>query len=353
MEGILGDELEEPGMAVRVGINGFGRTGRALFRAARQRDLGLEIVAVNDLATPAGLARLLARDSVYGRIGEAVSAEGTEMVVGDDRITMLAEPELKSLPWAQLEVDVVVECTGRFTPRDQAARHLDAGAPRVVVSAPSKGADATFVMGVNDHIFDPERHLVVSNASCTTNCLVPMVKVLDDAFGVERGYMTTVHAYTGDQRLVDSVHKDPRRARAAAINIVPTSTGAARSTGEVLPHLASRLDGMALRVPVADGSITDLVATVRENPSADEVREVFRRAASEGPLVGRVEYADDGLVSSDVVGDAASCVFDAELTMAAEHVVKVLAWYDNEWGYANRLAELTAKVGAASRVERR
>ena len=304
-------------MAVRVGINGFGRTGRALLRAARRRDLGLEVVAVNDLAPPAALARLLARDSVFGRYGEPVSVEDGEMVVGGDRVRMVAEPELGALPWRDLDVDVVVECTGRFTARDRAARHLAAGRARVVVSAPSKGADATFVMGVNDGTFDPERHLVVSNASCTTNCLVPMAKVLDDAFGIERGYMTTVHAYTGDQRLVDAVHKDPRRARAAAVNIVPTTTGAARATGEVLTHLAGRLDGISLRVPVPDGSMTDLVATVRERPGPDEVREAFRRAAAEGPLAGRLEYAEDGLVSSDVVGDPASCIFDAELTMAS------------------------------------
>lgn len=338
---------------MRVGINGFGRTGRALLRAIRERDLGLEVVAVNDLASPAALARLLARDSVYGRYGDAVAVEGSEMIVGDERISMLAEPEVSQLPWRDLAIDVVVECTGRFTDREKAAKHLDAGAPRVVVSAPSKGADATFVMGVNDDTFDPERHIVVSNASCTTNCLVPMVKVLDDAFGVERGYMTTVHAYTGDQRLVDSVHKDPRRARAAAVNIVPTSTGAARSTGEVLPHLAGRLDGMALRVPVPDGSMTDLVVIVREAPDADAVRDAFRRAALAGPLVGRLEYAQEALVSSDIVGDPASCIFDAELTMAADHMVKVLGWYDNEWGYANRLAELTAKVGASSGIDRR
>jgi len=346
------DHEKERVMAVRVGINGFGRTGRALLRATRVRDLGLDVVALNDLAPPAALARLLARDSVYGRYGESVAAEGNEMAIGADRIVMLAEAQVEALPWHELGVDVVVECTGHFTAREQAARHLEAGAPRVVVSAPSKGADATFVMGVNDGTFDPERHIVVSNASCTTNCLVPMVKVIDDAFGVERGYMTTVHAYTGDQRLVDSVHKDPRRARAAAVNIVPTSTGAARSTGEVLPHLAGRLDGMALRVPVPDGSMTDLVVTVREAPDADEVRDAFRQAASAGPLVGRLEYAEEPLVSSDIVGDPASCVFDAELTMAADHVVKVLGWYDNEWGYANRLAELTAKVGEASRNDR-
>lgn len=335
-------------MAVRIGINGFGRTGRALLRAARRGDLDLEVVAINDLAAPQALARLLARDSVYGRYREPVAVEGTDMVIGQDRITMLAEPDLKALPWRELGVEVVVESTGRFTARQQAAGHLDAGAPRVVVSAPSKGADATFVMGVNDDTFDPERHVVVSNASCTTNCLVPMVKVLDEAFGVAHGFMTTVHAYTGDQCLVDAVHKDARRARAAAVNIVPTTTGAARATGEVLPHLAGRLDGIALRVPVPDGSMTDLVATVEGSPSADEVKTAFRRAAAEGPLAGRLEYAEEALVSSDIVGDPASCVFDADLTMAAGNVVKVLGWYDNEWGYANRLAELAAKVGAAS-----
>jgi len=269
------------------------------------------------------------------------------MLVGDNRVKMLAEPEVKALPWKALDVDVVIESTGRFTAREKAAAHLDAGAPRVIVSAPSKGADATFVMGVNDASFDPERHVVVSNASCTTNCLVPMVKVLDDAFGLERGFMTTVHAYTGDQHLVDGVHKDARRARAGAINIIPTTTGAARATAEVLPHLAGRLDGIALRVPVPDGSMTDLVATLRDEPSADDVRRVFLEAASTGPLVGRLEYGEDALVSSDIVGNPASCVFDAELTMAAGNVVKILGWYDNEWGYANRLAELAAKVGRA------
>jgi len=335
-------------MAVRIGVNGFGRTGRAFLRVALERELGIEIVAVNDLAAPSALASLLARDSVFGRYRDRVSVEGDEMLVGRHRITMLSEPDLKALPWADLAVDVVVESTGRFTARDQAVAHLDAGAPRVVVSAPSKGADATFVMGVNDSTFDPERHVVVSNASCTTNCLVPMLKVLDDAFGVEHGFMTTVHAYTGDQRLVDGLHKDPRRARAAAINIVPTTTGAARSVGEVLPHLAGRLDGIALRVPVPDGSATDLVATVRSAPNADEVRRAFRQAASTPPLAGRLEYAEEGLVSTDIIGDPASCVFDAGLTMAEGNLVKVLGWYDNEWGYANRLAELAAKVGQAA-----
>jgi glyceraldehyde 3-phosphate dehydrogenase len=337
-------------MAVRMGINGFGRTGRALLRAACRDELDIEVVAVNDLGAPEALAGLLKRDSVYGRFGPAVRVEGDELVVAERRIRMLAEAEVKSLPWADLEVDVVAECTGRFTARELAAGHLDAGAPRVVVSAPSKGADATFVMGVNDQTFDPKRHVVVSNASCTTNCLVPMVKILDDAFGVELGFMTTVHAYTGDQRLVDSLHKDSRRARAAGVNIVPTTTGAARATGEVLPHLAGRLDGIAMRVPVPDGSMTDLVATLRERPSAGDVREVFEAAATSGPLVGRLEYSDEPLVSTDVIGNSASCVFDADLAMVAGHVVKVLGWYDNEWGYANRLAELAVKVATPTKA---
>jgi glyceraldehyde 3-phosphate dehydrogenase (phosphorylating) len=337
-------------VTVRVGINGFGRTGRAFFRASRRPELGLEVVAVNDLAEPQAMARLLRRDSVFGRFGERVEVDGDLMMVGYDFVRMLAQPDLKALPWGEAGVDVVIEATGRYTARDLAAGHLDAGAARVVVSAPSKGADATFVMGVNDDRFDPERHVVVSNASCTTNCLVPMIKVLDDAFGVEQGFMTTVHAYTGDQRLVDALHRDERRSRAAAINIIPTTTGAARATGEVLPHLAGRLDGISLRVPVPDGSMTDLVATVRATPSAQEVRDAFQRAASSGPLVGRLEYAEEALVSSDIVGDPASCVFDAALTMTDGHAVKVLGWYDNEWGYANRLAELASKVGAITKV---
>jgi glyceraldehyde 3-phosphate dehydrogenase len=336
-------------MAIRIGINGFGRTGRALLRAAARPELEIEVVAVNDLAPPDALARLLQRDSVYGRYGLPVTMDGTIMQVGASRVSMLAEPEVKALPWKELGVDVAVECTGHFTARDKAAAHLDAGASRVVVSAPSKGADATFVMGVNDDTFDPTRHFVVSNASCTTNCLVPMVKVLDDAYGIEQGFMTTVHAYTGDQQLVDSVHKDPRRARAAAVNIVPTTTGAARATGEVLPHLAGRLDGIALRVPVPDGSMTDFVATLRAEPGTDDVLRAFRQAATSGSLVGRLEYSEDDLVSTDILGNAASCVFDSGLTMAKGHVVKVLGWYDNEWGYANRLAELTAMVGCAPR----
>ena len=335
-------------MGIRVGVNGFGRMGRCLLRIAARSDLGLEVVAVNDLGGPAALARLFERDSVFGRYDGHVSVVGDTLVIDGLRVKALSEPEVKALPWAELEVDVVVEATGRFTTRAKAAGHLDAGAPRVVVSAPCDGADATFVMGVNDDTFDPGSHLVVSNASCTTNCLAPMAKVLDDAFGIERGFMTTVHAYTGDQRLVDSLHKDPRRARAAAVNIVPTTTGAARATGLVLPQLAGKLDGIALRVPVVDGSVTDLVAEIGCATSVQEVQGVFEAASVEGPLAGRVEYSDEGLVSTDVIGSGASCVFDAPMTMVSGSVVKVLGWYDNEWGYARRLAELAAMVGAAA-----
>jgi glyceraldehyde 3-phosphate dehydrogenase len=336
-------------MAIRLAINGFGRTGRALFRATQRHELGLEVVAINDLGAPEALARLLARDSVYGRLDRTVAIDGNVMVVGGRRILLPAEHEIKALPWGKLGVDVVVEATGRFTARDAAAGHLDAGAPRVVVSAPSKGADATFVMGVNDDTFDPARHVVVSNASCTTNCLAVLAKVIDDAFGLEEGFMTTVHAYTGDQQLVDGLHKDPRRARAAALNIVPTTTGAARATGLVLPAVQDRLDGLALRVPVPDGSITDLVAHVTSKVSVAHVQDAYRVAAVGGGLEGVLEYADEPLVSSDIVGSPASCVFDAQLTMVKGRLVKVLGWYDNEWGYANRLAELAAKVGAAPR----
>ena len=335
-------------MTVRIAVNGFGRMGRALVRIARQPDSGIQVVAVNDLAPPEALARLLARDSVYGRLDGEVSCVGDVLIVDGSRIKLVAEPEVKALPWQELGVDVVVEATGKFTSRAKAAGHLDAGAPRVVVSAPSEGADGTFVMGVNDEEFDPASHLVVSNASCTTNCLAPMAKVLDDAFGIEQGFMTTVHAYTGDQRLVDAVHKDARRARAAAQNIVPTTTGAARALGLVLPGLAGKLDGIALRVPVVDGSVTDLVVTVGCDTTAEEVRGVFEAAAAEGPLQGRLEYSEEPLVSTDVIGSTASCVFDSAMTLVRGRVVKVLGWYDNEWGYASRLAELTAKVGAAA-----
>ncbi len=333
-------------MTVRLGINGFGRMGRALFRIADRTDLGLEVVAVNDLAPPEVLGRLLARDSVYGRYWLPVHIEDGIMVLGERRVQMLARAEISELPWKELGVDVVVEATGHFTARDAAAAHLEAGAPRVVVSAPSNGADITIVIGVNEQDFDPAVHRVISNASCTTNCLAVLAKVLDDAFSIEDGFVTTVHAYTGGQRLVDSVHKDPRRSRAAAINIIPTSTGAAKTTGLVLPALSGRLDAVALRVPVVDGSITDLVASVHATPSVQEIKDAYREAAS-GHLERELEYSEEPLVSTDIIGSEASCVFDASLTMAHGRMVKVFGWYDNEWGYANRLAELTAKVGSA------
>jgi glyceraldehyde 3-phosphate dehydrogenase len=332
-------------MAVKVAINGFGRTGRAFTRAVLRRGLDLDLVAVNDLGSPASLARLLARDSVHGPLGLDVKVVGECLEVDGQNLRVLAEGDPSKLPWRDLGVDVVVEATGRFTARDKAAAHLDAGAARVVVSAPSKGADATFVIGVNETTFDPARHHVVSNASCTTNCLVPMIKVLDDAFGVERGFMTTIHAYTGDQMLVDGPHKDPRRSRAAAINIVPTSTGAARATGLVMDAMRGRLDGAAVRVPVADGSLTDLVALLRREATLADVNEAFREAAGHGPLAAVLEYSEDDLVSSDILGSPASCVFDSGMTMASDRMVKVFGWYDNEWGYANRLAELVQLVG--------
>lgn len=331
-------------MSIRVGINGFGRMGRALYRASLQRDLGIEVVAVNELGSLPTMAGLLARDSVFGRLGRDIKVGQDELVVDGSPVAYLSEKDPAVVPWKDLGVSVVVEATGRFRTRETAAAHLLGGATRVVVSAPCKDADATIVLGVNEADFNPVRHRVISNASCTTNCLAPMVKVLEDNFGVEQGFITTVHAYTGDQMLVDGPHKDPRRARAAAVNIVPTSTGAARATGQVLPVVAGRLDGSALRVPVVDGSITDLVAWVRRPVTVAEVNTAFREAGT-GSLAGILDYSEEPLVSSDIIGASASCVFDSGLTMAAGQLVKVYGWYDNEWGYANRLGELAALVG--------
>ena len=335
-------------MTVRVGINGFGRIGRNFYRAARRRGLDAEIVAVNDLGSIETMAHLLACDSVHGPLGTEVSVDGDSISVGGETLRVLSVRNPEDLPWGDLGADVVVESTGIFTKREAAARHLDGGAPRVLVSAPCSGADRTFVIGVNDHDFDPATDVVVSNASCTTNCFVPMVKVLDDAFGVQRGLMTTVHAYTGDQSLVDGPHSDLRRARAAAVNIVPTSTGAARATGLVLQAMQGRLDGLALRVPVPDGSITDFTAVLSAPASAEEVNEAFRAAASAGPLAGVLDYREAPLVSADIIGSPASWVFDAGLTMAMGDLVKVNGWYDNEWGYSNRLVEIAMIVGAAA-----
>ncbi len=338
-------------MTIRVAINGFGRTGRAFLRAALASPHDFEIVAVNDLGAPEALARLLARDSVHGRYPEVVSVEGDSMVVGRRRLSLLAEPEPKALPWHELGIDVVIESTGRNTSRAKAAAHLEAGATRVIISAPSGDADATLVVGVNEEQFDPAHDFIISNASCTTNCLAVLAKVLDDAFGIEDGFMTTVHAYTGDQQLVDALHKDPRRSRGAAINIVPTTTGAARATGLVLPSVAGSLDGLALRVPVPDASITDLVANLRAAPTVADIKAAYRAAAEDGRLVGLLEYSDEPLVSSDIVGSPYSCVFDSELTMAHGNLVKVLGWYDNESGYSSRLVDLAAIVAVPPRAD--
>jgi glyceraldehyde 3-phosphate dehydrogenase len=334
-------------MTVRVGINGFGRIGRNVFRAAKKQGSDIDFVAVNDLGSLDTMAHLLKYDSVHGVLPSEVHVVDGGIMVDGDTLKVLSVRNPAELPWGELDVDVVIESTGFFTDRDQAAKHLDAGAPFVIVSAPSKGADATFVMGVNSDTFDPATHKVVSNASCTTNCFVPLVKVLDDAFGVEQGFMSTVHAYTGDQMLVDGPHSDLRRARAAALNVVPSSTGAARATGLVLPAMAGKLDGGSFRVPVADGSITDFTAVIKTAASVEEINAAFR-AAADGPLKGILEYTDLPIVSSDIVGNPHSCIFDSELTMSQGTLVKVAGWYDNEWGYSCRTADLAVLVGSAN-----
>ena len=334
-------------MTIRVAINGFGRIGRNFARAIHGND-EIELVAANDLGDVPTLAHLLKHDTVHGRAPFEVKADDRGIAIDGRAVAMFSERDPQNLPWAELGIDVVIESTGFFTKRDGAAKHLQAGAKRVIISAPSGDCDATYVMGVNDDAFDAVNDIVVSNASCTTNCLAPMVKVLDDAFGVESGFITTVHAYTGDQSIVDSPHSDLRRARAAAANVVPTSTGAARAIGIVMPHLAGKLDGVAMRVPIPNGSITDFVATVRSEVTADEVNEAFRLAAADGPLAAVLDYSDEPLVSSDIVGTAASCTFDSGLTMAMGNTVKIAGWYDNEWGYSSRLVGLTELMGAAT-----
>jgi glyceraldehyde 3-phosphate dehydrogenase len=340
-------------MTVRIGINGFGRIGRNYLRAARLLGADVDVVAVNDLTSAETLAHLLKYDSTHGRFGADVGVEGSNLVLDTGPIAVLAERDPKALPWSDLGIDVVIEATGLFTSKETAAAHLDAGATRVIISAPGTGVDATFVVGVNDDQFDPATDFVISNASCTTNCFVPLVKVLDDAFGVESGLMTTVHAYTNDQNLLDLPHKDLRRARAAAVNIVPASTGAARATSLVLESMKGRLDGTGLRVPVPDGSITDFTAVVPGEVTVDQVNAAFAAAASTGPLAKVLVYTEDPIVSSDIVGSPASCTFDAGLTMVMPSasgitLVKVQGWYDNEWGYANRLVDLSLIVGAGS-----
>jgi glyceraldehyde 3-phosphate dehydrogenase len=332
-------------MTVRVGINGFGRIGRNLFRAALERDADLDFVAVNDLGDVETMAHLLKYDSILGTLPHTVKSTAGGIKVGDEQLQVLSVRNPAELPWGDLGVDLVVESTGLFTARDKAAVHLDAGAPLVVVSAPSAGADGTFVMGVNHTDFDAKAHKVVSNASCTTNCFVPMVKVLDDSFGVEQGLMTTIHAYTGDQQLVDGPHKDLRRARGAAINIVPTSTGAARATSLVLESMKGKLDGTSLRVPVPTGSVTDFNAILKTPATTGEINAAFAKAAKTGPLKGIIRYTEDPIVSSDIQKDPHSCIFDAELTMSMGSLVKVLGWYDNEWGYSNRMVDFMLYAG--------
>ena len=331
-------------MTVRVGINGFGRIGRNFYRAISARGADVEIVAVNDLGSLKTMAHLLKYDSVLGVLPNDIKAVDGGISVDGKVIKVLGERDPKVLPWGELGVDLVIESTGIFTDREKAAMHLEGGAPMVIVSAPSNGADATFVYGVNHGDFDRSKHKVVSNASCTTNCFVPMVKVLDDAFGVENGLMTTIHAYTGDQSLVDGPHSDLRRARGAAINITPTSTGAARATSLVLEAMKGKLDGTSLRVPVPTGSITDFVVNLKKAATVDEINAAFKSAA-DGPLKGVLEYTDAPIVSSDIVTNPHSCVFDSELTMSMGTLVKVLGWYDNEWGYSNRLVDLVLHVG--------
>ena len=333
-------------MTIRVGINGFGRIGRNFFRAAKQRGADIDFVAANDLGSKELMAHLLRYDSILGTWDADITTTDAGIVVNGDELKILAERDPKALPWADLGVDMVIESTGIFSSKEQASMHLEAGAPFVIVSAPSAGADATFVVGVNDASFDPVAHQVVSNASCTTNCFVPMVKVLDDAFGVERGLMTTVHAYTGAQSLVDGPSKDFREARAAAVNIIPSSTGAARATSLVLSAMAGKLDGTSLRVPVPDGSITDFTAVLGRDVTVDEVNAAFKAAATAGPLAKVLVYSEAPIVSSDIVGSPASCTFDAPITMVSGNLVKVMGWYDNEWGYSNRLVDLIEITGA-------
>jgi glyceraldehyde 3-phosphate dehydrogenase len=329
----------------RVAINGFGRIGRAALRAAADGEFGVNIVAVNDVADRAGLIQLVRRDSVYGRFPGIVEESAGGMLVDGVPISLLNEADPAALPWDELGIDVVMECTGRFRTREGAAWHLQAGARKVVVSAPMKDADVTIVLGVNGDVYDPDVHHVVSNASCTTNCLAPVVKVLHDVVGVRHGVMTTVHAYTGDQRLIDLPHKDPRRARAAGLNMIPTTTGAAKAIGLVIPELAGRLQGFAIRVPVPTGSIVDLTVETERATTIDEINQAFREQAAIAPLKGYLEYSDEPLVSSDVIGSPASSIFDSQLTTVVDGTqVTVASWYDNEWGYACRMLEMCERV---------
>ncbi|KID30297.1 type I glyceraldehyde-3-phosphate dehydrogenase [Prauserella rugosa] len=331
-------------MTVRVGVNGFGRIGRNFFRAAAASGHDIEVVAFNDLGDVSTMAHLLKYDSVLGRYPEEITTSDEGIVVGGKTIKALAERDPAKLPWGDLGVDVVVESTGFFTNADDAKAHLSGGAKKVIISAPAKGEDLTVVLGANDNLYDGSQ-TIISNASCTTNCLAPLAKVLNDEFGIEKGLMTTTHAYTADQNLQDGPHKDPRRARAAALNVVPTSTGAAKAIGLVLPELNGKLDGYSLRVPVPTGSITDLTVNLSKKATVDEINAAYK-AAAEGPLKGILRYSEDPIVSSDIVNDPASCIYDAPLTKVIDDQVKVFGWYDNEWGYSNRLADLANLVGS-------
>jgi len=332
-------------MTISVGINGFGRIGRNFYRAVQASGADITIVGVNDLTDNKTLATLLHYDSILGRFPGGVTAGEDSITAGGHTFAALAEREPGKLPWGDLGADIVVESTGFFTDADKARAHIDAGAKKVIISAPAKGDDLTVVMGVNHEDYDPEAHAIISNASCTTNCLAPLAKVLDDTFGIQRGLMTTIHAYTQDQNLQDAPHKDLRRARAAALNIVPTSTGAAKAIGLVLPQLKGKLDGYALRVPVPTGSATDLTVTVSRETTVEEVNAAFAAAAASGPLAGFLTYTEDPIVSSDIVTDPSSCIFDSGLTKVIGNQVKVVGWYDNEWGYSNRLVDMVALVG--------
>jgi len=329
----------------RIGINGFGRIGRNYLRAALAQNSDLEIVAVNDLSDPKSLAHLLKYDSVGGRLDAAVSVDGDSIVVNGKSIKVLAERDPAKIDWAGLGVEVVIESTGFFTNADDARKHIQAGAKKVIISAPATGEDATFVIGVNEHLYEPENHHVISNASCTTNCLAPLAKVFMDNFGIKNGLMTTIHAYTADQNLQDGPHQDLRRARAAAINIVPSSTGAAKAIGIVIPELKGKLDGFALRVPIPTGSITDLTLVSEKTVTVEEINAAYKKAA-EGELKGILMYTEDPIVSSDIVGDPHSSIYDSGLVRVIDNTVKISSWYDNEWGYSNRLVELTALVAS-------
>ncbi|QDY91191.1 type I glyceraldehyde-3-phosphate dehydrogenase [Arthrobacter sp. UKPF54-2] len=333
-------------MTTRIGINGFGRIGRNYFRAALAQGADLEIVAVNDLTSPEALAHLFKYDSVGGRLAESIEVKDGNIVVDGKTVKVLAERDPAKLPWGELGVDIVIESTGFFTKAADAQKHIDAGAKKVLISAPASDEDITIVMGVNDGLYDNAAHHIISNASCTTNCLGPLAKVVNDAFGIERGLMTTIHAYTADQNLQDGPHKDLRRARAAAINMVPTSTGAAKAIGLVLPELKGKLDGYAIRVPVPTGSATDLTVTVSRETTVEEVNAALKAASESEELKGLLTYTDEPIVSSDIVGDPASSIFDSGLTKVIGNQVKVVSWYDNEWGYSNRLVDLTELVAS-------